>query len=137
MDLSQLANDAVALLSQHAEQLKQVGWKIPQGIAFAGGQALYKKAAELWEKLRQQEAANPFIKPNLDDFQAKPEDTRRQGALSLGLEKLLASDPALATELAALLKGTSTKTVIQNVSGQGNMVSADDQHLGNVTQNFN
>jgi hypothetical protein len=136
MDLSQLANDAVALLSQHAEQLKQVGWRIPQGIAFAGGQALYKQAAELWQKLRQQEAANPFLKPNLDDFQAKPEDTRRQGALSLGLEKLLESDPALAKELAALLAGVAGGVRVQTIHGNVANAPQGDQHIGTQTNNL-
>ena len=136
MGLSTLANDTVAFLSQHAAELKQVAWKIPQGVVFVGSQMLLKKALDLWQKLRQQEAANPFLKRNLDDFAQQPEDTRRQGALSLELEKTLASNPALAQELAALLAGTGTRTVIQHVQGEGNIVSSGDQHIGNITQHF-
>lgn len=137
MDLSQLTRDTVTFLTEHLPELRTLGWEATKGAAFMGGQLVLKRAADLWQKLRQQADAHPELQTPLADHAADPKNPDLQAALRVPLGKLLATDPVLAQELHTLLASAGSKTVIVNVSGQDNIVSGRDITIGSINRSSN
>jgi hypothetical protein len=71
------------------------------------------------------------------DLAAKTDDPDLQAAARVQLKKLLAADPVLAKELAALLNAAGGTTITQNVTGKGNIVSAGDMQIRDINLNIN
>jgi hypothetical protein len=107
-----LASVAIAALTPYlAKAGEGAAKKIGEEAAAAGGRLLGWMRAKLGS--RGQEA--------LDDLAAKPENEDNQADLRKQLVKALEADPALATELRAMLPAapTSADSMIQDVSGAG------------------
>lgn len=101
MDIAALATSAVALLSPYLVKGSEEFAKKVGGATFDG---VGKLAALVKGKLTGAAAAE-----TVSDLEAKPEDERRQGALSVQLEKALEADPAFAEEVQTLMKDIETK----------------------------
>lgn len=136
MDISQLVPALVTHLAPCLPALWQMGEKFSDGAAKKLGEKAAEGTIQLWQKLRGHAEARPALQSALTDLAHTPQDPDLQAALRVQLRHLLAADPALAKELATLLAQTDHPTILQNIKGDGNIVSAGDQHLGNVTQNF-
>lgn len=128
MDIPQLAQSAVDLLVSQLPQFRQLGWKIPEGVAAAIGASLFDRASALWNRLRGKAAGDPGLQSTLDALQEAKPEAREQ--LRAKLNEVLQQDPAFAAELAPLIR------IEQNVSGQGNITAAGDLNIENLNQSF-
>jgi hypothetical protein len=129
MEAGALAAAAMGYLAPYAAQVAgQVGTKIAGDLG--------DRLVALWDKV-QGKLTGAAAKEALADFEAKPDDARRRGALELQLEKAIAADPEFQKTLAALVeeikaKGgdalvqTATVTgdhnVTTQIAGSGNIV---------------
>jgi hypothetical protein len=73
-----------------------------QSLADQTGTAAFEHARRLWERLRPKVAESPAAEQAAERVAQAPEDARWRTALELQLEELLAENPELAKELAAL-----------------------------------
>ena len=64
--------------------------------------------ARLWPRIAAREAAVEAV----HDVEARPDDSRARGALELQLEKLMRSDPELASEITQLWRDTVSSGVL-------------------------
>lgn len=134
IDIGALCNSVVVLLAEHSAELNEVGWKIPQGIALAGGQALFRQIVTIWEKLRQNAANNKDLSAALSEFQANPKGEASRNHLCSQLQNHLNRDPLLANEFVNLLG--SPVIVSQTVKGKGNIVAGANQRISKISQHF-
>ncbi|MEC5384283.1 hypothetical protein VVD49_01040 [Uliginosibacterium sp. H3] len=125
MDPVSIATAAVAVLSPY---LAKAGEK----IAGAAGDAAWKQAAALYDKLKRL----PVAQAALDDLAKEPTDADTQAALRKELKKLLAEDDELMRELSATLvhtqaAGISFSNQITGDVGSINQIgTAGDVHIG-------
>lgn len=136
MDPVTIAAALVTVLGPHLPTLLGLGGKVAGGAAEKVGEKLVEGVGKLWERLRGRVEAQPALKSAAQDLAQAPTDKDLEAALRVQLRKLLESDPAFANEIAVLLKSTGGIHIEQNVSGQGNVVGAGDQHIGSITQHF-
>ena len=112
MDPVTLASAAVALLSPYLAKIGEgAAKKIGEDTVETGGKLLGWMRAKLGGR----------AKEALDDLAAKPGSEDNQADLRKQLVKALEADPALATELRAMLPADAagTDSMSQNVSGAG------------------
>ncbi|MGI9421159.1 MAG: hypothetical protein ACR2RA_25315 [Geminicoccaceae bacterium] len=117
MDIPALATSAVALLSPYLVKGSEEFAKKVGGAAFGGVEKLYG--------LVKGKLTGPAEAATLSSLEAKPDDTRRQGALEVFIEEALKADPDFAAELKALVenvkkKGGAPVTQIMNITGDHN-----------------
>jgi hypothetical protein len=93
-----------AFLAPCLPYLVKAGETVADKAATALGDEAWKLAQRVWGKLRPRVEAKEAAMEAAEDVAAKPDDPRAQAALALQLEKLLAADPDLMTELTALWK---------------------------------
>ena len=136
MDPATTAATIVTVLSPHLPELWRLGDKFAEGMVKKLGEKAAESITHLWQKLRGQADQQPALKSALGDLAQAPGDADFQAALRVQLRKLILGDPRLGMELAELTTKTVKTTIIQKIRGDGNIVSAGDQHLGNVTQHF-
>jgi hypothetical protein len=129
MDPVTIAAATVAALSPY---LAKAGEK----IAGAAGDAAWKQAGSLYERLKQKFVGKPAAQAALDDLEQAPADADTQAALRKELKKLLAEDGDLLRELSAALGQMKTAGVSFNNQIAGNVGSltqignAGDVHIG-------
>ena len=120
MDITTLAPSVVALLSPYFVKGSEEFAKKVGASTFAG---VEKLAALVKGKLK-----GPAEIAALSSLEAKPDDSRRQGALEVQIEDALKADPDFAGKLQALVedveaKGGAPVTQIMNVTGHRNKSS--------------
>jgi hypothetical protein len=101
-----------------AEQLQDQGWEL---------------ASRLWARLAAKVDGRPAAQEAARDLAATPGDEDAQAALRVQLRKLLAEDPALQQELAALLNDAGHgSTTNVNVSGDRSVGIGRDVRGGTI-----
>ena len=136
MDPTTLAAAVVTAVGPCLPRLLELGGKVADGAAEKAGELLLSGAYKLWETLRAKFSQHPGLERAAQDLAHAPADPDLAAALRVQLRTLLAADPALAAELAALLQSSGGTHIEQRVSGKGHIVSAGDQDIGSVTQHF-
>ncbi len=129
VDISQLVQGLTNFLAPFMPYLVTAG----QAVAGDIGNAAWEQAQKIWSKLHPKVVAKPAALEAAQDVAAQPDNPDARAALRQQLAKLLADDPALVSELQALLTQAQA-TVIQNVGGSDNTVVGGDQ-VSNVTFN--
>lgn len=139
----------VKLLAPCLPGLMALGKKVGEASVTAGAVEAAKKigaqsaeaAEKIWRRLWPKVNAKEAAKEAAEDVAADPADEDALGALRKQLQKILASDAALAAEVDALLKTAQDDphgTWIQ-VQGDGNQVigsmSGNAKAVGSVTGN--
>jgi hypothetical protein len=137
MDIAQLTPALITYLAPHLPTLMSMGGKIMEGAASTVGEKLVEGAGKLWQLLRSKAPDDSDLGKALKDLAAKTDDPDLQAAARVQLKKLLAADPVLAKELAALLNAAGGTTITQNVTGKGNIVSAGDMQIRDINLNIN
>ena len=127
LDVGELAAAAATFMG-----VKAAG-KMAETIGTQAGNRLIKLYDTVKAKL-----AGPAAQEALADFEAKPEDNRRKGALELQLEKAIETDPTFGKTLAALVeeikaKGGDALVQTANVTGDRN-VTTQIAGSGNVVR---
>ena len=130
MDLKLLADTLAAFLAPALPYLTSGG----EGLVRNAGKTLGENAPEilksLWAKLRPKVEEKPAAAEAVEDVAKAPEDADAQAALRIQLRKILESDPALAAEIAGLVKeAQAAASYNATVTGGG----AISQGQGNVT----
>lgn len=117
---------------------KDVGDKFAKLIIEKGGEAVWKKAQELWGRIEASLGSDPEVKGAAMMVSAKPEDEDRQKMLAEILAARLQQNPALGEELMNMLGGQQTiqqviadrksaiKDVTQEISGGGEQIIKAD-----------
>jgi hypothetical protein len=114
-----LAGQLVQVLSPFLPYLVKAG----EDLGTRAGQQLeatgWDLASKLWGRLGSKVDARPAAREAAADLAAQPDDADAQAALRVQLKKLLADEPDLQQELAALLKeaGAAGTTTTVTVSG--------------------
>lgn len=152
LDIGQIAAATVATLAPFTPFLLEVskagGKKLAEVIAEKGGEAAWKKAQVLWDKLKARFDDDPEVKSAATMVAAKPEDETRQTMLAEVLGARLQENPALAQELFDLLGGQEklqqvladrsswVENVIQRMKGSGQQIvqASDDSVIKDVEQ---
>lgn len=97
------------------------------------GEEARARLGALWRRLSPRLERSPSAREAVEDAAAHPDDARREAALSLSLEKLLAADPAFAEEIAELLESARTVTVagrdVVTVQGDGNEIQIGEYNV--------
>lgn len=104
MDVQSLAQQIVPFLAPFLPYLMKMGEKAAEEAGKKMGEGAWETARALWAKLRPKVEARPAAQEAAADVARNPQDADAQAALRLQLRKLLDQDPALATEVAALLQ---------------------------------
>jgi hypothetical protein len=124
------------------------GKKLAEVIAEKGGEAAWKKAQALWDKVKARFGDDAEVKSAATMVAAKPEDETRQTIMAEVLGARLQDDPALAQELFDLLGGGETvqqvlaersswvEDVTQRMEGSGKQTvrASDDSVITGVRQ---
>ena len=92
-----------ALLAPFLASFLKGGQAALESAAERGGDAAVQYAGRLWERLRGKVADRPDAAKAVERLADKPDSGLRRKALTKQLEALLAEDPQLAEEVAALL----------------------------------
>ena len=132
MELSELLTTTVGTLAPALPYLYSASKEAGKEFAKKAGGAAFDQAAKLWNWLKPKAEAEPALQTAVADLAAQPDDADAQAALRLQLKKLLTAQPALVGELQAMVQFSVTQNVIQNVTGDRNIVSGRDTHLRNV-----
>jgi glycine/D-amino acid oxidase-like deaminating enzyme len=141
IDIGQTAAAVVTTLAPFTPFLIEV-------IAQKGGEAAWKKAQALWDKLKARFEDDPEVKSAATMVAAKPEDEARQTMLAEVLGARLQENPALAQELFDLLggreavqqvladRGSWVEDVTQRMKGGGKQIvqASDDSVIKGVRQ---
>ena len=128
--------DAVAIAAATVAALSPYLAKAGEKIAGAVGEAAWKQAGTLYEKLRLRLADKPAAQAALADLEKDPTDTDTQAALRKELKKLLAEDGDLLRELSEAVGkagagGVSFNNQIAGSVGSINQIgSAGDVYIG-------
>lgn len=97
------------------------------------GEEARARLTALWRRLSPRLERSPSAREAVEDAAAHPDDVRREAALSLSLEKVLAADPAFAEEIAELLESARTVTVagrdVVTVQGDDNEVQIGEYNI--------
>lgn len=131
MDVSALVSILSPCLGVLLAGANAMAQEIGQGI----GTDLLTHAKRLWAKLGPHVKSKPGALEAAEDVAQHPDDKRTRAALELQLEKLLSAQPALADELAPLVReavaagvvafGSRSVAVGGNISG-GTIVTGDN-----------
>ncbi len=103
VDPMSLARDLGLFLTPWLPYLQKAGEKAAEEAGKQVGGAAWEHAKLVWSRLRHKVEAKPDVKDALQNVANVPADERAQTALHLQMRKLLADDPELAHDLAALL----------------------------------
>jgi len=129
MDPITIATAAVAALTPY---LAKAGEK----IATDAGEAVFKKAGELYDFLKQRLAGKTSAATALEDLRQTPQDPDNAAALRKELKKLLAEDTdllrALATQLEPAAQGNTvfSNQIAGDVGSITQIGHAGDVHIG-------
>ena len=152
LDIGQIAAATVATLAPFTPFLLEVGKtggkKLAEVIAEKGGEAAWKKARALWNKLEARFDDDSEVKSAATMVAAKPEDETRRTMLAEVLGARLQENPALAQELFDLLGGQEAvqqvladrsswmEDVTQRMKGSGKQIvqASDDSVVKGVRQ---
>jgi hypothetical protein len=116
-----------ALLAPFLGSFLKGGQAALESAAERGGDAAVQYAQRVWERLRGRVAERPDAVKAAEKLADKPDSGLRRKALSKQLEALLADDPQLAEELAALLaEARDAGVTIVTASGDRSFASAGD-----------
>ena len=88
-----------------------------QSVADQTGTAAFEHARRLWARLRPKVAESPAAEQAAERVAEAPDDARWRTALELQLEELLAQNPELAKELAALWADAEAAGAVSVVVG--------------------
>jgi hypothetical protein len=152
LDIGQIAAATVTTLAPFTPFLIEVGKaggkKLAEVVAEKGGEAAWKKAQALWDKLKARFDDDSEVKSAATMVAAKPEDEARQTILAEVLGARLQENPALAQELFNLLGGQEAvqqvladrsswvEDVAQRIKGRGTqrVEASDDSVIKGVRQ---
>jgi ferric-dicitrate binding protein FerR (iron transport regulator) len=95
------------------------------------GTEAWEQATRIWTKLRPKIEEREAAKEAVVDVAERPDDPRAIGSLELQVEKLLASDPILATELAQIWSRGPTR--IATAAGKRSVAIAGDVSDSTIT----
>jgi len=114
-----------------------MGVKAAGKMAETVGTEVGNRMIKLWDAVRAK-LTSPAAQEMLADFEDKPDDARRKGALELQLEKAIQADPDFRETLATLIEEIKAKggdAIVQtaNVTGDQN-VTTQIAGPGNVVQ---
>ena len=127
---------------------KAGGKKLAEVMAEKGGEAAWKKAQALWDKLQTRFHDDNEVQVMATVMAVKPEDEARQTLLAEVLGARLQENPALAQELFDLLggqeavqqvlaeRGSWVEDVTQRMKGRGKQIvqASDDSVIKGVRQ---
>ena len=151
-DIGQTAAAVAATLAPFTPFLIEVGKaggkKLAEVVAEKGGEAAWKKAQALWDKLQTRFQDDAEVQSMATVVAAKPEDEARQTMLAEVLGGRLQENPALAQELFDLLggqeavqqvlaeRGSWVEDVTQRMKGGGKQIvqASDDSVIKGVRQ---
>ena len=151
-DIGQTAAAVVTTLAPFTPFLIEVGKasgkKLAEVVAEKGGEAAWKKAQALWDKLQTRFQDDAEVQGAATMVAAKPEDEARQTMLAEVLGARLQENPALAQELFDLLggreavqqvlaeRGSWVEDVTQRMKGGGRQIvqASDDSVIEGVRQ---
>ena len=152
IDIGQTAAAVAATLAPFTPFLIEVGKaggkKLAEVVAEKGGEAAWKKAQALWDKLQTRFRDDAEVQGAATMVAAKPEDEARQTMLAEVLGARLQENPALAQELFDLLgggeavqqvlaeRGSWVEDVTQRMEGGGKQIvqASDDSVIKGVRQ---
>ena len=151
-DIGQTAAAVVTTLAPFTPFLIEVGKaggkKLAEVMAEKGGEAAWKKAQALWDKLQARFQDDAEVQGAATVVAVKPEDEARQTLLAEVLGARLQENPALAQELFDLLggqeavqqvlaeRGSWVEDVTQRMKGGGKQIvqASDDSVIKGVRQ---
>ena len=151
-DIGQTAAAVVTTLAPFTPFLIEVGKaggkKLAEVITEQGGEAAWKKAQALWDKLQARFQDDDEVQVMATVLAVKPEDETRQTLLAEVLGARLQENPALAQELFDLLggqkavqqvlaeRGSWVEDVTQRMKGGGKQIvqASDDSVIKGVRQ---
>ena len=151
-DIGQIAAAVVTTLAPFTPFLIEVGKasgkKLVEVVAEKGGEAAWKKAQALWDKLQARFQDDDEVQVMATVLAVKPEDETRQTLLAEVLGARLQENPALAQELFDLLggqeavqqvlaeRGSWVEDVTQRMKGGGKQIvqASDDSVIKSVRQ---
>lgn len=151
-DIGQTAAAVVTTLAPFTPFLIEVGKaggkKLAEVMAEKGGEAAWKKAQALWDKLQARFHDDAEVQGAATVVAVKPEDETRQTLLAEVLGGRLQENPALAQELFDLLggqeavqqvlaeRGSWVEDVTQRMKGGGKQIvqASDDSVIKDVRQ---
>ena len=151
-DIGQTAAAVVTTLAPFTPFLIEVGKaggkKLAEVITEQGGEAAWKKAQALWDKLQARFQDDDEVQVMATVLAVKPEDETRQTLLAEVLGARLQENPALAQELFDLLggqeavqqvlaeRGSWVEDVTQRMKGGGRQIvrASDDSVIKGVQQ---
>ena len=151
-DIGQTAAAVVTTLAPFTPFLIEVGKaggkKLAEVMAEKGGEAAWKKAQALWDKLQARFHDDAEVQGAATVVAVKPEDEARQTMLAEVLGARLQENPALAQELFDLLggqeavqqvlaeRGSWVEDVTQRMKGGGKQIvqASDDSVIKGVQQ---
>jgi hypothetical protein len=113
----------VQLLSPFLPRLLGKASEVGAKVGGAAVDAAWEHARRIWDKLRPAIEAKPAATEAAADVAAAPDDADAQAALRLQLKKLLADDPALATQLGSLLEQARGAGVV--ATGKGGVAAGE------------
>ena len=152
IDIGQTAAAVAATLAPFTPFLIEVGKaggkKLAEVMAEKGGEAAWKKAQALWDKLQTRFRDDAEVQSMATVVAVKPEDEARQTMLAEVLGGRLQENPALAQELFDLLggqeavqqvlaeRGSWVEDVTQRMKGGGRQIvqASDDSVIKGVRQ---
>jgi hypothetical protein len=137
IDPVSLSAELARFLLPFLPALVRAGGTVVDTVADATAARLGKEAqarlAALWRRLWPRVERSPSVQEAVEDAASHPEDARREAALSLSLEKLLAADPAFAEEIAELLQSARTVNLagrdVITVQGDDNEVQVGEYNV--------
>lgn len=97
-----------------------------EAAAERGGAQALEHAQRLWDRLRGRVAERPEVEAAAEKLAGRPSSSRRQRALSEQLELLLAEEPELEQEVAALWAQAVDAGVVAVASGDRSAAVAGD-----------
>jgi hypothetical protein len=151
-DIGQTAAAVVTMLAPFTPFLIEVGKaggkKLAEVMAEKGGEAAWKKAQALWDKLQTRFQDDAEVQSAATVVAVKPEDEARQTMLAEVLGARLQENPALVQELFDLLggqeavqqvlaeRGSWVEDVTQRMKGGGKQIvqASDDSVIKGVRQ---
>ena len=86
-------------------------------VVDAAATAAWEQAKQIWDRLDPAVEQRPAAKEAAEGVAAAPDDADAQAALRVQLKKMLADDPALATDLGSLVEQGQAAGVIATGSG--------------------
>jgi hypothetical protein len=122
IDINQLAQGLTSFLAPLIPYLTIAGNKIAEDV----GSATWEQAQKIWGKLHPKIVSKPAANEAIQDVAANPQDANAISALQWQLKKLLTDDPNLAKDLQTLYTEGLEAGVIQNISGNNNVVAGRD-----------